>query len=694
MKPQLSVSDRFTLELTDSLLDLNRLSVATRSRVASMLRQLEGEIARAVRAADMGVASSIAGRTRRAERAIREAEKAIRLRFKQIEARITTGKLSVAAGAAKDAAAATNKVFGKGSVRLLSKKRTRGIAKDELVLGESTKDWLEATRMSLVRSLRRELRMAAKRQAEGTDEVLLRVRGKPTGRTLEVKFSTGKTTRLREHRGGVLDVARNQADTLIRDALQTVIQATWMATVEGVDGAIGWAAVTVRDDRTSKICMARTGARWFLNGKPMPGSTRKEPFPGPPPWHFNAVVAGGVVETATGDKPIESVVVGDLVRTHTSKFGRVYATMGKLVNCDVLRIHSDSGGVLEVTKEHPVFVADRGWIQAGDLQVGDQLFQKAQKGVRCFDRSLVHQLVADNRPAGFDEEFIPDFYSLGLQVPAVPGIQLNVDFARKLEVKDEPALVGLEKHTGRVFENLEEDRLTPIRVLSEKISPLGHDPLPGGHIKHGIALPHPSGTLSRQPFGRQGLSEPPVVHAGQFPTGVQRLEIDGRALLLSPSADSKLPAPDAELSVAQSKLPFQSAKGYPTFPEMPVFDECLERVEGSEFVGWVHATIIGVDSFHFNGHVYNLGVAADETYTVGGVVVHNCRSDLTVLTKESAGRLRIQKFDDWLLERGDEFARKKLGPGLFDLWKAGKITLAQLIDNAGNPLTIKELAQR
>ena len=30
---------------------------------------------------------------------------------------------------------------------------------------------------------------------------------------------------------------------------------------------------------------------------------------------------------------------------------------------------------------------------------------------------------------------------------------------------------------------------------------------------------------------------------------------------------------------------------------------------------------------------------------------------------------RVRTFDDWLKIKGDEFARQKLGPARFDLWK-------------------------
>lgn len=284
---KLSLTDRFALELTDSLLDQNRVTVATRSRVASFIRTLESEIASAIKQADIDGAASRAGRIRRAEAAIRKIDRLTKVRYKQIADRISKGNLAVATRAAKDAQAAAKKVFGDAAGRKLSKTTVAKLAKDNLMMGESVGSWLEAQRASLSRAVARELRMAARRPKTTLEEVLQKVRGTATGRSIEVVYGSGRKQRVREHRGGAMHAPRNHADATARTASMAVTNAVWFAVQERVDGIIGWAAVTVLDDRTSKICIARTGAMWFLDGNPMPASTRDEPFPGPPPWHWH-----------------------------------------------------------------------------------------------------------------------------------------------------------------------------------------------------------------------------------------------------------------------------------------------------------------------------------------------------------------------------------------------------------------------
>lgn len=51
-------------------------------------------------------------------------------------------------------------------------------------------------------------------------------------------------------------------------------------------------------------------------------------------------------------------------------------------------------------------------------------------------------------------------------------------------------------------------------------------------------------------------------------------------------------------------------------------------------------------------------------------------------------------FEQWLKTQPKELADDVLGKGRAELWQAGKITLTQLVDNKGNPLTLAELRAR
>lgn len=48
-------------------------------------------------------------------------------------------------------------------------------------------------------------------------------------------------------------------------------------------------------------------------------------------------------------------------------------------------------------------------------------------------------------------------------------------------------------------------------------------------------------------------------------------------------------------------------------------------------------------------------------------------------------------FDEWMKQKGPEFQDKLLGPGRAKLWREGKITLTDLVDQSDRPLTLAEL---
>jgi hypothetical protein len=87
-------------------------------------------------------------------------------------------------------------------------------------------------------------------------------------------------------------------------------------------------------------------------------------------------VAGTLIRTERGDIPIEQVVVGDKVWSRNIDTGRdeLQPVVDTYVrHADTLLKLTVAGAVLTTTADHPFMVKDRGWVKAGDLQVGDTL---------------------------------------------------------------------------------------------------------------------------------------------------------------------------------------------------------------------------------------------------------------------------------------------------------------------------------
>jgi SPP1 gp7 family putative phage head morphogenesis protein len=99
----------------------------------------------------------------------------------------------------------------------------------------------------------------------------------------------------------------------------------------------------------------------------------------------------------------------------------------------------------------------------------------------------------------------------------------------------------------------------------------------------------------------------------------------------------------------------------------------------------------------------------------GGPPAHwNCRSTFVPVTKSftelTGGAIKDKvevgtrasmdgyvaqdlKFSDFLKRKSPEFADSMLGKGRADLWRSGKITLTQLLNQKGNPLTLAQLKE-
>lgn len=286
--PPLNFSARVAVELTAGFIDLNAVIARHRARSLSMLYILERDLSDAVRGLDLEGRSDSA-RMRRMEKLLRDTRATIRSRYATMEARSLAGAREVATLAHDSVIRAVNTVF---TVNILTPTLTRpelqALADTDIVLGSPAKEWWEGQAEDTRRRFARQMRLGIQ-QGETNDELVRRIRGKSTGRTVKITNAAGRPQRVREFAGGIMDARRREADALVRTSAQSVSNAAIKQVYDDNPDIIkGYEAITTLDDRTSKICMARTGAAWFLeSGDPIPGSTADEPFPGPPPWHFN-----------------------------------------------------------------------------------------------------------------------------------------------------------------------------------------------------------------------------------------------------------------------------------------------------------------------------------------------------------------------------------------------------------------------
>ncbi len=96
--------------------------------------------------------------------------------------------------------------------------------------------------------------------------------------------------------------------------------------------------------------------------------------------------AGMRVTTSHGVKRIEHLEIGDQVLTHAGRFRPVTQLFQRAYNGELLRIKVRLiGTTMEVTPEHPI-LTEKGWVKAGDLQVGDRVAIGFPKGTNIAPR--------------------------------------------------------------------------------------------------------------------------------------------------------------------------------------------------------------------------------------------------------------------------------------------------------------------
>ncbi|MEZ4465656.1 MAG: polymorphic toxin-type HINT domain-containing protein, partial [bacterium] len=93
-------------------------------------------------------------------------------------------------------------------------------------------------------------------------------------------------------------------------------------------------------------------------------------------------VAGTLIATKDGSKAIEGIEVGDLVLSRNEETGeitykpvvRTFVTPDSPTIDLTLEDHEGKQTTIGVTPEHPFWVVGQGWVEAGDLLPGDELF--------------------------------------------------------------------------------------------------------------------------------------------------------------------------------------------------------------------------------------------------------------------------------------------------------------------------------
>ena len=249
-----NASDLFAVELTDVQLDVRRMGIRTERRVVSIMKLLEQDLADQIQRFDLENITSASRRRRRTEALIRSIREILDRRYDRAALRLRNEMRELSIFSHSATVEAINTVFTVDISRVtITHADLRALADDAVVMGAPAKEHWAAQKASTRNRFAQEMRIG-QAQGETNEQLVQRIRGRATGRTIGIEMPNGKTRRVREFAGGIMDTTTHKATSLVRTSSNSVSNNAIMQTYEeNQDILRGYEALTTLDGRTSDI---------------------------------------------------------------------------------------------------------------------------------------------------------------------------------------------------------------------------------------------------------------------------------------------------------------------------------------------------------------------------------------------------------------------------------------------------------
>lgn len=267
---------------------LERYSANTYQMVNWHLTELEDELRRLILEADVP-GQPASRQVRRLNAVLKQVEETTRQTYTDIGG-TNQGRLNELPVLTEQAS--TRIINAQITVNIATPTLTAGelrvLAQDPMVQGLTTSDWWTRQDANTRQRFTTQMRMGIA-AGETNDQLVRRVIGTAGKRTVTVNPETGKRSVRVQYEGGIMSASRREAEALVRTSAQTVSNKTSEDTYFANKHLLrGVGALVTLDHRTTLICIARSGGVWDMDtSDALPESTVSEPYPGPPPWHWN-----------------------------------------------------------------------------------------------------------------------------------------------------------------------------------------------------------------------------------------------------------------------------------------------------------------------------------------------------------------------------------------------------------------------
>ncbi|HET8777971.1 MAG TPA: minor capsid protein [Candidatus Limnocylindria bacterium] len=537
---------------------------------------------------------------------------------------------------------------------------TRGVVRsiaDLPIEGLQLGEWWQAQARAMTDGTRRQIQ-AGLLLGEGPREIARRILPARGSETTPAAFR----------------IARRNATMLVRTATTAVHNDAAVSTSRETGGRLVFRAVL--DARTSAICRARDGEIYRADDPRLPT----------PPLHPNCVLGDCLV----------------------SPGGRIAAHMERRFEGELIVIRTAAGRELACTPNHPILTR-RGWVPAQALHFGEEV--------------VSHGVIDGPAPTRHDVQHVParmhEIAEALRRAAKMPATEVPVS-APDFHGDGTDGEVAVVRADGLLYDMrnfaLDEDPLERTLVCGElpgavrlacssallQLGDRGDTATDGG--MSGSSEPTPllgRGSLHARLLllmaiarGDAGLHEDAAYWEG---AGAQQARDPGHTAALVEKANDRR---RIEVGPPISARPHLHAAALEMAIERSAPDARAGRERSAVFASEVaFDQVVEIERRQFAGQVHNLETEFG-VYAANGIITHNCRSylapapDWKALGIAKPGGDVFRSYDGWLRGESPSTQDAILGRGKAELWRAGRLTLKNFVDEDGRELSLAELRRR
>ncbi len=267
-----SFADNLVNNYLDHAVDLLHVEKDLQSKMVGHLVRLRKELLQKLKNVDPTGAYKTKHQQIRLKRLLGSADKSIKSTYKDLQKEHKEYLYDFSKVEANANIAIPNAVLGASIFSTsFSDTQLKTLSTNVLIQGAKSKDWWGRMERGSREAFSDEIRQGVL-QGESLGTIVQRVRGKHTGKYMDMELKSGKIKKTGVFKGGVLDTGTRQAKSLARTSIQTVANEIRNETIQKQSKYVkGSQWVSTLDMRTTPLCMALDGHVWDLDWKPIDG---------------------------------------------------------------------------------------------------------------------------------------------------------------------------------------------------------------------------------------------------------------------------------------------------------------------------------------------------------------------------------------------------------------------------------------